>query len=223
MNGSAVKWCTFTAIAITFLSLLPQLRLWHARGSQWNGAYATVDGDEFLYSAYINALIDGRPRRNDPFSGRDDNPGAPLPESTFSIQFIPPYVIVGFAKLFRLSASGAFILLIGAGGFLASAALFWFLLPVTHDKRIAAVATLFVLCFGAMAAGQGLLGVVLKTDVSSVGFPFLRRYQPTATFFLFFVLCGLVWRALHAESRRRASLYSALAGLTLSVLIFSYL
>ena len=37
-----------------------------ARGAEWHGAYALVDGDEFLYSAYINALIENRPRRNDP-------------------------------------------------------------------------------------------------------------------------------------------------------------
>lgn len=223
MNKASLKWCAFVAIPITFLSLLPQLHLWYARGSQWQGAYATVDGDEFLYSAYINALIDGRPRRNDPFTGRDDNPKAPLPESTFSIQFIPPLVIAGFARVLGFSASSVFILLIGAAGFMASVSVFWFLLTVTCDNRIAAVGTLFVLCLGGMAAGQGLLGVLLKTDVSSVGFPFLRRYQPAAGFSLFFVFCTLVWRALVLENPRRARLYSAFAGLALGVLIFSYL
>ena len=115
---------------MTLLSLLPQIRLWVARGSQWHGAYATVDGDEFLYSAYLNALIDGRPRRNDPFGGRDDNPKAPLPESTFSIQFIPSFVIASLARAIGTSASTAFIILIGAAGVLASVAVFWLLLAL---------------------------------------------------------------------------------------------
>ena len=223
MRTSSLKWCSFVAIAITFLSLLPQLHLWHARGWQWQGAYATVDGDEFLYSAYINALIDGRPRRNDPFSGRDDNPNAPLPESTFSIQFVPPFIIASLAKALRASASTAFIVLIGAAGLLASLAVFWLLLSVTGDERIGAVGTLFVLCLGGAAAGEGLLGVLVNADITSVGLPFLRRYQPAASFFLFFIFATLVWRALVLEKTRSARLYGLLAGLTLSVLIFCYL
>lgn len=221
VSRSSLKW--YTAILITLLSLLPQLQLWHARGLQWHGTYATVDGDEFLYSAYVNALIEGRPRRNDPFAGRNDNPNSPLPESTFSIQLIPPFIIASLARVVGLSASSAFIILIGAAGFLASLAVFWFLLNVTRDDRIAAVGTLFVLCFGGAVAGQGLLGVLLKQDVSTVGFPFLRRYQPAAAFFLFFIFCAFVWRALLADNLQRARLNSAVAGLTLGVLIFSYL
>src|SRR5688572_3913418 len=148
MNKSSLKWCLSVAIAITFLALLPQLHLWYARGSQWHGAYATVDGDEFLYSAYLNALIDGRPRRNDPFSGRDDNPKAPLPESTFSIQFIPSFVIASLARVSGASASTAFIILIGVAGLLASFAVFWLLLCITRDNRISAAGTIFVLCLG---------------------------------------------------------------------------
>src|SRR6185295_4841218 len=158
-NRSSLKWCALVAIVMTLLSLLPQVRLWLARGSQWHGAYATVDGDEFLYSAYINALIDGRPRRNDPFTGRDDNPKAPLPESTFSIQFIPSFVIASLARVIGISASTAFMILIGGAGLLASIALFWLLLCLTRDNQIAAAGTIFVLCLGGVAAGEGLLGV----------------------------------------------------------------
>lgn len=223
MRTSSLKWCSFVAIAITFLALLPQLHLWQARGLQWNGAYATVDGDEFLYSAYINALIDGRPRRNDPFSGRDDNPNAPLSESTFSIQLVPPFTIAFLAKACGASASTAFIILIGAAGLLAGVAVFWLLLSVTGDQRIAGVGTLFVLCFGGAAAGEGLLGVLLNTEITNLGLPFLRRYQPAASFFLFFVFATLVWRALVVEKTWSARLYALFAGLTLSALIFSYL
>jgi hypothetical protein len=222
MNKLSLKWCLSVAVAITFLALLPQLHLWYARGSQWNGAYAMVDGDEFLYSAYIKALLDGRPRRNDPFSGRDDNPNAPLQESGYSINVVPAFIISSLAKVFGLSASTAFIVLIGVSGFLAGAAVFWLLLSVTHDHRIAAAGTLFVICFGGTVAGQGLLGILLKKDVTSLGFAFLRRYQPSASFFLFFVLATLFWRALVIDNNKRARLYAVLAGLSLGALVFGY-
>jgi hypothetical protein len=223
MNSGSLKWCALPAIAIIFLSLVPQVHLWLARGSQWNGAYASVDGDEFLYSAYLNALIDGRPRRNDPFSGRDDNPSAPLPESTFSIQLIPPFVIASLARACGASASTAFIVLIGVAGLLASVTVFWLLLSLTVNNRLSAVGTVFVLCLGTLAAGQGLFGLLLNADVSTVGLAFLRRYQPAASFSIFFAFCTLVWRALVSDRKRSARLYSALAGFSICLLIFSYL
>src|SRR5258708_2303668 len=149
------KWCALAFAAITFLTLMPQLHFWVVRGSQWHGAYATIQGDEFLYSAYINALIDGRPRRNDPFAGRDSTTISPLPESTFSIQFIPSFIIASLARASSASASTAFILLIGVTGLLASLSLLWLLTSITGDSRLAAVGLMFVLCFGALAAGQG--------------------------------------------------------------------
>src|SRR2546423_2404350 len=223
LNKSSLKWCGFACIVMTLLSLVPQVQLWFVRGSQWQGAYATVDGDEFLYSAYINALIDGRPRRNDPFSGRDDNPNAPLPESAFSIQFVPPFLIASSARALGASASTAFIVLIGAAAVLATVTLFWFLVCVTGDNRVAAAGTLFVLAFGSAAAGQGLLGVWLKADVSSLGLPFLRRYQPAASFFIFFVFCTFIWLALTATNKRWARIYPAFSGAAIAILVFSYL
>src|SRR5438445_10456420 len=103
------KWCAITCLAMMLLSLIPQIHLWLVRGRDWNGAYVSPQGDEPLYSAYINSLIDGRTRRNDPFAARDDTITAPLPESTFSIQFIPPYVISSLARVFGASASTAII------------------------------------------------------------------------------------------------------------------
>jgi hypothetical protein len=222
MNRSSLKWCSFAAIAVTFLSLLPQLHLWYARGSQWNGAYATVDGDEFLYSAYINALLDGRSRRNDPFAGRDDNPNAPLQESGYSINVVPAFVIYSLAKLFSVSSSTAFIVLIGLAGLLASVAIFYLILSVTHDERVAAAGTLFVLCLGGAAAGQGLLGILFSSDVTNLGLIFLRRYQPSASFALFFVFATLIWRALVAGNNSRAWLYAVLGGAVLCALVFCY-
>ena len=68
------KWATGAAVVMTLLSLYPQFLMWGSRGREWNGSYAQVHGDEWFYSAYIQALIDGRPRRNDPYTGRDDAP-----------------------------------------------------------------------------------------------------------------------------------------------------
>jgi hypothetical protein len=56
-----------------------------------------------------------------------------------------------------------------------------------------------------------------------LGFPFLRRYKPAAEIPFFFVFCALVWKALNPENKRRVWLYSVVAGLTLAILVFSYL
>lgn len=221
--SSNVKLGALAATAIVLLSLAPQIHFWFARGRDWHGAYATLQGDEFLYSAYVNALIDGRPRRNDPFAGRDSTPESPLPESTFSIQFIPSFAIAWLARVFHLSASSAFIPLLTVSGLLASLCLYWLLAPITGDSRVAAVAVVAILCFGALAGGQGIIGLFLRPGVVFLGLPFLRRYQPAADLPLFFVFCALIWQALNRKNKWRASLYSILAGLTLAVLIFSYL
>src|SRR5260370_34304312 len=99
------KWCVLPSMAMVLLSLLPQIHLWIVRGREWNGAYVSPQGDEPLYSAYINALINGRARKNDPLGGKDSTPSAPLPESTCSIQFLPAYVIALPARIFGCSAS----------------------------------------------------------------------------------------------------------------------
>src|SRR6266498_2451525 len=185
MNASrsyliSLKWCGLVVTAITFLSLLPQLHFWFVRGSEWQGAYAILQPDESLYSAYLNALIDGRPRRNDPFAGKDSTTKSPLPESTFSIQFIPSFAIAWLARVCGASASSAFIALIGAAGLLTSLALFWLLVSTASDSKLAAVG-------------------------------------------VFFVFFALIWRAVTLENIRSARLHSTLAGLTLGVLVFSYL
>src|SRR5437870_913925 len=132
------KYCALASLAIMLLSLIPQIHLWLVRGREWNGAYVTVQGDEPLYAAYINSLSDGRTRRNDPYGAKDDSPMSPLPESTFSIQFIPPYVISFLTRTFGASASTAMIVLIAAAGLLGSLSVFWLLNSVTNDARLAA-------------------------------------------------------------------------------------
>jgi hypothetical protein len=205
---------------MVLLSLLPQIHLWIVRGKDWHGAYTSLHGDESVYSAYTNALINGRPRRYDPYTGQDKNVG--LPESTFSIQFIPAYAVSYVARLTGASASTAFIVLIAVAGLLASLSVFWLLNAFGGGARLSAVGTLFVLCLGGLAGGQGLFGILAKSSLLVPGFPFLRRYQPAAAFSLFFVFNLLVWQALTIQDKRAARIRALLGGVVLGVLVFCY-
>jgi len=221
-NARHWKWCVVVIFAMVLLSLLPQFHLWLIRGREWNGNYVQIQGDEPLYAAYVNSLLHGRTRRNDPYGGRDDKPAARLPESTFSIQFLPAYVIAFLARIFGASASTAMIALLGLCGLLSSVVMCWLFKSVTADRELTAAATLFVLCLGGLAGGHGLLGLLLVTkDLSMPSLPFLRRYQPAASFPVFILFIGLVWRALVMETKRRWWIAS-LAGVTFGALIFSY-
>jgi len=222
--AAKLKICVLASMAMVLLSLIPQIHLWLVRGRDWNGAYVTIQGDEPLYAAYLNSLLEGRTRRNDPYGAKDDTAGAPLPESTFSIQFIPAYAISAVTRLFGVSASTAMIGLIAVAAGLAALAVFWLLDSVTADYRLAAAGTLFVLCFGGLAGGHALVGLLVKTtDLSMPSLPFLRRYQPAASFPLLILFVGLVWRALTNQSKRTSVSSAVLAGIALAVLIFSYL
>src|SRR6266404_5250303 len=218
---SGWKLCALTCLAMVLLSLIPQIHLWIVRGRDWNGAYVSAQGDEPLYSAYINALVNGRTRKNDPFGARDSSPKASLPESTSSIQFVPAYVISLLARTSGASASTAFIVLSGAAALLASLSVFWLLNCIAGDNRLAAAGTLLVLCLGGALGSYGVFGTLI--DVAIPALPFLRRYQPAAAFPLFFVFQVLVWQALTSQSKRGARVSAVGAGLTLATLIFSYL
>ena len=215
-----LRWCAVACAAMALLSLIPQIHLWVVRGWDWNGAYVSPQGDEPLYSAYINSLIDGRTRKSDPFGGRDDAPERPLPESTFSIQFVPAYAIALPARILGISASTAFILLVAAAALFASLSLFCLLNSVAGDPRLAAAGTLCVLCLGCIVGRYGLFGTFL--DIGVPALPFLRRYQPAAAFPLFFVFQLLMWRALTSRNKRAIRLSATIAGLTMAALIFSY-
>ena len=86
-------WGVGAAVTIVFLALLPQVHFCLSRGSNWEGANPVTHPDEVAYSAYLASLIRGRPRRNDPYTGRQDRTDAPQPESLFSIQMIPAYTL----------------------------------------------------------------------------------------------------------------------------------
>jgi hypothetical protein len=209
-------------VAMMILALYPQLNLWVLRGNEWNGAYAYNDIDEVAYAAYLQALIDGRPRRNDPYTGRDDVPGATQPESLFSIQFIPPYVIALVARPLGLSASTMMIVTGALAAFSTALALFWLLGMITKDAAIAATGALVVLCLGTLACAQGAIVQLMGRGWAYPYLPFLRRYLPALPFPVFFLFCAFVWRALKNENKRAFYLHAAGAGVALAVLVYSY-
>lgn len=206
------------------LSLYPQVNLWLVRGGDYQGSYAHIDSDEVAYSAYLQALIDGRPRRNDPYTGRDDAPGQRQAESLFSIQFIPPYFMARAARVFGLSASNVFILLMPVISLAAALAIFWLILLLTDDERLAAASVLVVLCLGTFGpvyvAWQNLRG--MNTTYAFSFLPFLRRFQPATSFPFFFLFCAFVWLALRSKGARASFFFIAAAGLTFGLLVFSY-
>jgi len=210
------------AIAMTLLAMLPQAHLWYTRGGDWHGAYASFDGDETAYAAYLAALIEGRPRLNDPYAGLDDRAGAPLAESLFSIQFAPAYALAPPARALGLNASTVFIALSPLVAFATTLALFWLLALLLTDARLAACAAIIILCFGALASGQVSLAPLLKLRASHAYLPFLRRYVPALPFPFLFIFCALVWRALVHASRRAAISYAVAAGATFALLVYSY-
>ena len=101
----------------------------------------------------------------------------------------------------------------------ASLALFWLIQNLTHDHRLAATGSIVVLCFGALAAGEGAIHL-LSDSVQYAFLPFLRRYEPGAVFPLFFVFCTLVWKSLKAQHHNLT--WAIAAGVVLDALIFSY-
>lgn len=215
----------FAALALTLLALYPQFSLIFQRGKDWNGSYAYFSQDEIAYSAYVNALIQGRPRRNDPYTGRDDALPSAQPESIFSIQFIPAYLIALPARALGLSASSTFILLTALVAFASTLSIFWLLNQVTGDDRLAAAGGLVVLCLGTFAILYAPIRLLSGADTTFTFeyFPFLRRYVPAVPFPFFFAFCALVWRALSSSDTKRAEWRWVLpAGAVFAVLVFSY-
>ena len=197
------------AAILAVISSLPQIYLCYERGAEWNGSYAFSDADEFAYSAYVNALIHGRPRRNDPYSGQD---GGPF-ETLFSIQFVPPYSIAIPARIFGVSAATAFMILVPLIAIASTLTLFLFLFELTQNSIVSAIGALGVLCFGIFATQAPW-----RFWAVPIAFPFLRRYMPALPFPFFFVMVLFVWRAL----TRRAITWSVSAGMVLVVLMYSY-
>lgn len=219
-----LRW-QYGIIAGIFLAIFasyPQLKMRYMQGEDWQGHYAYNDIDEVAYASYLKALIDGRPRKNDPYSGRDESSTKPQPESLFSIQFAAPYTIAIPARILGISASTAMILTGALAGFFAALGCFWVIGLLTDDSFFAMTGSLVVLCGGALAAGEGAIGEILGTGVSYPYFPFLRRYIPAVPFPVFFALLATVWLLLTSENWGRRIVLCLVAFACFSFLVFSY-
>ncbi|MBK7705122.1 MAG: hypothetical protein IPN69_09520 [Acidobacteria bacterium] len=209
-------------IFMVLFTMYPQMKMWYVRGGDWQGHYAYNDIDEVAYASYVKALIDGRPRKNDPYTGRDDAPDHPQPESLFSIQFAAPYTVAIPARILGIGAPWAMTLAGALAGFFAALACFWVIGRITGDSWFAGAATLVVLAGGALAAGEGAIGEILDTGFSYPYFPAFRRYIPAVPFAAFFAMIGLVWLTLGTDDRRRRPIFGALAALCFGYTVFSY-
>ncbi len=209
-------------IFLAVFALYPQFKMLYLRGNDWQGNYAYNDIDEVAYASYLRALIDGRPRKNDPYTGRDDSPETPQPESLFSIQFAAPYAVAIPSRILGISAPTAMTIAGAFAGFFAALALFWLIGKITGDSIFAMTGSLVVLCGGALAAGEGAIGEVLGTGSSYPYFPFLRRYIPAIPFPVFFAMCALVWLLVTTKDINKRIIYTVLAAFCFAFLNFSY-
>ena len=215
----------FGLIAGLFLAiftLYPQFKMWYLCGSDWQGHYAYNDIDEVAYSGYVKALIDGRPRKNDPYTGRDDAPDDPQPESLFSIQFAAPYLIAIPARIFGVGAPWAMTIAGALAGFFAALAAFWVIGKITGNSLYAMMGSLFVLAGGALAAGEGAIGEILDFSYSYPYFPAFRRYIPAVPFAFFLAMIALVWLLLNTADLRKRIIFGASAALCFAFTNFSY-
>ena len=217
-----LKW-RFGVVAAVFLAvfcLYPQFKMFYMRGGEWNGHYAYNDIDEVAYASYVRALVDGRPRKNDPYSGRDDTPETPQPESLFSIQFAAPYTIAIPARLFGIGTPWAMTVAGGLAGFLAAIAAFWFIGRFTGDHWFAMVGALATFALGALAAGEGALPEILFDGFSYPYFPGFRRYIPALTMPAFFAMVGCLW--VYLSNGKHRLLYGSLATVCFAYCVYSY-
>jgi hypothetical protein len=212
-NQRRIRWKfgILAGLAVVLVTMIPQVSLWIQRGAEGHGAYAIVDPDELGYSSYLNSLIHGRSRRNDPYAG-----GVTTKNETFySIQFFPPYALAFVAGLFGLSAPTVFVLLTPLFAFLSSLAVFWLLTEVTGDDKTASIGVLLVLLCGILTSANPF-----EENAYAV-FSFLRRYVPAVPFPLFFVFCVCVWRAF-ARPGKASLIWTIAAAALLVTLIYSY-
>jgi hypothetical protein len=219
------RYGLLAATIVTLIAVAPQLYFCFLRGAQWNGAYAQTHGDESVYAAYLNALIDGRPRRNNPYTGRDDSQASlaqrdqPAAESYLSVQPFPAVFVATIARAMHLSTAKAFIGLTALTAFASALAIFWLLSLLTGDDRLAAVGVLLVLF---LSSSNLVAEYLLRIGDSNNYLPFLRRYVPAAPFPILFGYCALVYRLATANGKRAGVLYALGAGCFFAALVFSY-
>jgi hypothetical protein len=208
------------AVFLTIFSLYPQMKLWYVRGAEWQGNYAYNDIDEVAYASYVKALVDGRPRKNDPYTGLDDSPENPQKESLFSIQFAAPYTLAVPGRI--LSIPTPWLMIIGGAiaAFLTALAIFWFVFSLTGSNWYAMAASLVTLAGGAVFAGEGAISEILLNGFSYPYFPGFRRYIPALAMPAFFGLVGVVWKLLNDREDDRGR--SPILLISSAVALFAY-
>lgn len=209
-------------IFLVLFTLYPQFKMLYLRGDDWQGHYAYNDIDEVAYASYVKALIDGRPRKNDPYTGRDDSPEHPQEESLFSIQFAAPYTLAIPARILGINAPWAMTIGGALAGFFAALACFWLIGRITGDSLFAMTGTLVILAGGAIMAGEGAIGEITGWSYAYPYFPAFRRYIPAVPFAAFFAMMVLVWLLLTTEDMRKRIIYCVLASFCFSFMVFSY-
>lgn len=219
-----VKWRfgIIAGIVLMICGMYPQLKMWYVRGNDWQGAYAYNDIDEVAYAAYLGSLIEGRPRRNDPYTGRSDTAEHQQEESLFSIQSAAAYIVAIPARILGLSVNTAMWVSGALAAFIAGLALFWLIRKMTDDSIYAMAGALIVICGGALFAGEGAISEIVWEGFSYPYYPGLRRYLPAMPFAAFFILCGCVWQFLVAENTRQKVIFVILSTLCFAFTVFSY-
>ena len=220
------------AIFLAIFCLYPQLKMFYLRGSEWNGHYAYNDIDEVAYASYVRALIDGRPRKNDPYSGHDETSENPQPESLFSIQFAAPYSIALPARLLGIGTPWAMTLSGAIAGFLAALGAFWLIARITGSNWYGMAGSLIVFAGGALAAGEGAMPEIFYDGFSYPYFPGFRRYIPAMAMAAVFGLFAVVWKLVggqwpvvsgqEAATAEQADPSSRLVSIIFAVGLFAY-
>ena len=211
-HAAGLKLALVTAFLMAIITSIPQVHLWYVRGSEWNGSCAYSDPDEVPYAAYTNALIDGRPRRNDPFSGKDNSEF----ETLFSIQFLPAYAVALPARLLHISVDTAFMALLPLATIAATLVIWCLIFEVTHNSLLAIAGAVCVISLST-AAAHSPLQILSGIQTGYNPFPFLRRYVPALPFPIFLASSLFVWRALTLRL-----VWAVVAGMSLALLVYSY-
>lgn len=223
-NKSVFIWAVSAGILIAVFAIAPQIDLWITRGDDWKGSYAVTDYDEPFYAAYLQSLVEGRPRRNSPYTGAVDSAETPQKESYLAIQFLASYPTAMIAAFFGFSLPTTMILLAVAIGFLSAVTFFWLIYLFCRNAPAAFVGTIIILFGGALAAGQGSFFslITFSENHYQQSLIFLRRTLPATSFpalFLFFIF---VWKFISAKIGKNKILWGILAAGCFSFNVFSY-
>ncbi|MEP6847218.1 MAG: hypothetical protein ABI999_00050 [Acidobacteriota bacterium] len=209
-------------VILSLFSLYPQFNLKSIRGADYNGAFASCDLDEMAYASFLQALIDGRPRQSDPYTGRDGTADNPQSESLFSIQFVPAYMAAIPARVLGLNASQIMPVVSVASAFLATLALYWLMLSMLEDPLMSMAGTLIVMVGSAAIVGLGALSGFFEGGAAYPFFPFLRRPIPSLAFPFFFAYFACLWNGLNSSIKRLRWIYLAASAVLFPALVFSY-